>query len=518
MAVLFFAVTSSLLATEAVAPATEPYLRLRDSTLGYHGVSEDFTNLKEIRIGWFGPSDTDDPLHGDFWWAANYAVREANAASATTVATDSPPAHDPTVSTALLPSAATSALPVRLVPCWAPDPWRAGVSLLARMVYDEQPLALIGSVDSASTHLAEQVVAKAQLPLVSPIATDKTATLAGVSWMFSCAPDDTAVARVLVDDVLRTVEISADSSIVALPSQAIASETGAEGGTGVPPVSRDAIASDESKDPDPSRSLSVSSTAEGRSRAGRPCHLDPPSSIVLLTTTDHESRAAAREIVRELSRRSRPPAFRFDLPPGAPDATELLRSVAPSHPAAVIVIANAPDSARLIRTVREQLGDILVFGSPAMSRVRFVELAGPAAEGVRFPLLFTPEPHDDVTARFVARFTAERQHAPDYAAALAYDATRLLIEAIRRSGPNRARIREALVHLSPWSGIAGTIAFDGTGQNRRADLRLGTIRNGAMAPSGPVGSYERERVAQFSTRSRSQPHRSPVAISTASTP
>ena len=82
------------------------------------------------------------------------------------------------------------------------DPWGTGVSQLTRMVYDEQPLALLGSVDSATTHLAEQVVAKANLPLVSPIATDKSVTLAGVSWMFSCAPDEAAIARVLVDAVL----------------------------------------------------------------------------------------------------------------------------------------------------------------------------------------------------------------------------------------------------------------------------------------------------------------------------
>jgi branched-chain amino acid transport system substrate-binding protein len=388
--------------TTHAEPAAEPYLRLRETTAGYHGAAEDFTHLTEIRIGWFGPSDPADPLNGDFWWAANLAVREANDQCSTAA------------------PASFAALPIRLVPRWAPDPWRAGVSLLARMVYDEQPLALLGSIDSASTHLAEQVVAKANLPLVSPIATDKTATLAGVSWMFSCAPDDTAVARALVDDLQRNLSDNPKSKI------------------------------------------------QNR------------KSIVLLATTDHESRMTAREVSRELSRSGLLPEFRFDLPPGTADATEPLRSVAGAHPAAVIVIADAPDSARITRAVHEQLGAVPVFGGSPMGRTGFIELAGPAAEGVRFPLLFAPDAADSSAAAFTARFVAERHHAPDYAAALAYDATRLLIEAVRRAGPNRARIREALVQLSPWSGIAGHIAFDGTGQNRRADLRLGTIRQGAM--------------------------------------
>ena len=168
----------------------------------------------------------DDPLTGDLWWAANLAVQEANARTSD---------FGPRTSDFLR-------LPFRLVARWAVDPWGTGVSQLTRMVYDEQPLALLGSVDSATTHLAEQVVAKANLPLVSPIATDKSVTLAGVSWMFSCAPSDAAIARVLVDAVLAGLTGRADK-------------------------------------------------------------------LVLLATTDHESRMTAREVLREFSRRQRPARF-----------------------------------------------------------------------------------------------------------------------------------------------------------------------------------------------------------------
>jgi ABC-type branched-subunit amino acid transport system substrate-binding protein len=438
----------------AVTTATAPYQHLRDATMGYNGPSEVMANLTEIRIGWFAPSDPADPVNGDLWWAADQAVREANAARA---------------------GAATGsfgALPIRLVPCWAPDPWRAGVSLLARMVYDQQPLAIIGSIDSASTHLAEQVVAKANLPLVSPIATDKTATLAGISWMFSCAPDDTVIARALVDAVL-------------------AHPTAPDGGAGV------GGRLGEASLPQVPRAT----TAMAPSRAGR---ADPPSStgdhhssILLLTTTDHESRMTAREVMRELSRRGAPPQFRFDLPPGTADAEPALREVADRRPAAVILIADAVDSARMARTVRDRLGQVPLFGSCATARTRFLELAGESAEGMHVPLLFARQPHDEVAARFSARFLAERHHAPDYSAALGYDATRLLIDAIHRAGPNRARIRDALVQLSPWPGIAGPIAFDGTGQDRRASLSFGTVRAGIVvaetAPAHPA------RLSQVST-------------------
>ena len=373
--------------------------RLRDTTLGYNGPSDDLTNLTEIRIGWFGPSNLDDPLTGDLWWAANFALQEAN-----TLPSDS-----------RLPASDFLRLPFRLIPRWSVNPWGTGVSQLARMVYDEQPLALLGSMDSATTHLAEQVVAKAQLPLVSPIATDKSVTFAGVSWMFSCAPGDDAVARVLVEAV----------------------------------------------------------QAELKSPAGK---------TVLLATTDHESRMTAREVMSQLSRCGRRPDFRFDVLPDAADIAQQLQAAADARPAVVLIIAGVGDSARLTRAVREKVGTATIFGGQSMGRRRFTELAGAAAEGVRFPLLFVPNPADANCTRFIERFKSEHQRAPDYTAALTYDAMRLLLEAIRRAGPNRARIREALAQLSPWPGIAGTIHFDGTGQNTRTDLCLGTIRNGAVLP------------------------------------
>ncbi|HYG34497.1 MAG TPA: ABC transporter substrate-binding protein, partial [Clostridia bacterium] len=105
-----------------------------------------------------------------------------------------------------------------------------------------------------------------------------------------------------------------------------------------------------------------------------------------------------------------------------------------------------------------------------------------AAEGVRFPLLYVPDPGDTNATYFLERFSAEHHRPPDYTAALTYDATRLLIEAIRRAGLNRSRIREMLIELSPWTGIAGRIHFDGTGQNQRNNLCMGTIQNGVTVP------------------------------------
>ena len=478
-AVWLLAIAHCLSAAEPADPqSASPFLRLREAALGYHGPEGNFTNLTEIRIGWFGPTNLDDPLTGDLWWAARFAIQEANAQ---------------TVDFGLRASD-FSRLPIRLIPRWAVDPWGTGVSQLTRMVYDEQPLAILGSVDSATTHLAEQVVAKANLPLVSPIATDKSITLAGVSWMFSCAPSDDAIARMLVDDVLATLNENASSSTRSVRHKEAATDKS------------------EIRNPKSEIDQSLLTSAATSQRSG----------LALLACTDHESRMTTREVLKEFSRRGRMPDFRFDVPPGAHAAARQMSALEEACPSVVLIIAGAEDSARLVRALRAgtplgfgvrqssgamaaatdpekaaedcrtprrsradrdaPLSSCALFGSHAMGRARFRELAGPVAEGARFPLLFVPDRSDKNAALFVAHFTSERRHPPDYTAALTYDATRLLLEAIRRAGPNRARIREALTQLSPWPGIAGPIHFDGTGQNTRTNICMATIRDGAIDP------------------------------------
>jgi branched-chain amino acid transport system substrate-binding protein len=420
-----------------------PFLRLREATLEYHGAEDELTNLTEIRIGWFGPTNADESSNGDLWRAASLAVREANQ------------------SRAVKPGASFAALPFRLVPRWALDPWGTGISQLSRMVYDEQPLALLGSVDSATTHLAEQVVAKANLPLVSPIATDKSVTLAGVSWMFSCAPSDAVIARILVTDILSS-------------SRSRRKEAQSLSGTGLVP-------SPAANDSIPARD---------------------PGRIALLTCTDHASRMTTREVLKEFALQHHVPDFRFEVPPRTREIAQQINALTAAQPAVVLIIADPEDSAHLVLAVREAFNKCgtsaatadetgghnysqpklkcVIYGTHTMAHSRFLKLAGKAAEGIRFPLLYAPESTDPMNSRFVASFVATYQHAPDYTAALVYDATRLLLAAIDSAGPSRTRLRERLRELTPWSGIAGPIFFDGTGQNTRTNVIMGAICRGAV--------------------------------------
>jgi branched-chain amino acid transport system substrate-binding protein len=157
-------------------PSLHPFAEARNRAVGYSGPGRDDAppvGLTEVRLGYFGPSDENDPEGGSFWRGASLAVSDANAAGG------------------------CSGLPLRLVPAWSASPWSAGVALLTRAVFEQRVWAVVGSIDGAASHLAEQVAAKALVTVVSPGSTDETVNMANVPWMFSGLPSDAAQAPVL---------------------------------------------------------------------------------------------------------------------------------------------------------------------------------------------------------------------------------------------------------------------------------------------------------------------------------
>ncbi|NUQ62399.1 MAG: ABC transporter substrate-binding protein [Pirellulales bacterium] len=196
--------------------------------------------------------------------------------------------------------------------------------------------------------------------------------------------------------------------------------------------------------------------------------------LVLVSADDHDSRHFTSELEKGLSLRHLVPQYHFQCRQGMADLDPLVERVLRPGPAAIVIAAGANDSARLVKAVREGGFSGTVLGGPSIARKSFSEQAKAAAEGVVFPLVWDPQ---DGFGEFEREFRARFDRPPDYAAAQTYDAVRLLVAAIRKAGLNRARIRDAVEQISPWTGVAGTITWDALGANTRA-VRLGVIRDG----------------------------------------
>jgi len=172
-------------ADEKRCPQTQVFFDARKHTPNYtanpRNPSPSNIDVKEVLIGYFGPSDATHAKGGDMWAAASLAIEQANR------------------------TGGFKGIPFRLVPAWSENPWGTGVAEVVRMAYVHKVWAIIGGIDGPSTHLAEQIVAKAHLTLLSSASTDKTVNLANVPWMFSTLPGDHLQAPVLADGILAQV-------------------------------------------------------------------------------------------------------------------------------------------------------------------------------------------------------------------------------------------------------------------------------------------------------------------------
>lgn len=371
---------------------TAPFADRRAAPLEYSGPGRDEAappGLADVAIGWFGPSDPGDPAAGGFWEGAILALDEINA------------------------EGGVAGLPARLVPGWSENPWAGGAKRLTEMVYRDRVWAILGSVDGAATHLAEQVAAKALVPVLSPGSTDSSVSLAGVPWIFTLLPDDDAQA------------------------EAVAGHLAARGSAGP---------------------------------------------LALVSATDHDSRAAAAEWLRALARAGLPPGARLQCSPAADGAEAIAAQALAGSPRTVILLASPAASARLALALRGAGFGGTIAGGASLARRGFVASAGQAAEGAILPLLH--DPRAERWEIFCRSFAARFGHAPDFAAGAAYDALRLAVEAARRGGLNRARIRDAVAAQPSWPGVLGDLPFDGLGRNVRPVLP-GTIRAGAAVALPP---------------------------------
>jgi branched-chain amino acid transport system substrate-binding protein len=341
--------------------------------------------VDEVVLGWFGPGDPDHPTGGDFWRGAVLALDEANA------------------------QGGYRGRPFRLVSGWSTDPWGTGVVQVTRMVFEHGAWAILGAIDGAAAHLAEQVALKARVTLVSSGSTDKTAHMASVPWMFSCLASDEAQAPVLTE----------------------ALATAAGGG-----------------------------------------------SFAIAAAAEHDAHATLVELRRALFARRLTPGSLLEFDPGDSDLGPLAARLVEGGYEAIVVLAPVGAAARLVAALRGRGFPGTVIGGPTLALNAFARAAGESAEGVVVPLLWRPSAEWESFARM---YENRWKEPPDHAATWSYDAVHLVVDAVRRDGLNRVRIRDAVRALAPRPGAAGTVQWNALGQNE-GPVGLATWTQGRLRP------------------------------------
>ncbi len=183
---------------------------------------------------------------------------------------------------------------------------------------------------------------------------------------------------------------------------------------------------------------------------------------------------------RDASRRlGHPVVIEQKFMPGDTDFRRQLQVIEDSRVDAIVLWTDIGPAALILQQMQELRMKQRVFGSHRTIGDELVKLAGPAAEGFEAVFPYDPNRTDPAWQEFTARYEARFHEKPDHFAALAYDAMKILLEAICRAGLNRGRIRDALTATETYKGVTGDMVFDPNCKNI-APLFLAHVHNGAI--------------------------------------
>jgi branched-chain amino acid transport system substrate-binding protein len=166
---------------------------------------------------------------------------------------------------------------------------------------------------------------------------------------------------------------------------------------------------------------------------------------------------------------------------GEKDFTPLLTKIKAQNPD-ILYWGGLSTEGGLIAKQMKQLGlNAQFFSNDGIWDTTFIEIAGPAAEGALMtigPSLEDLPSAKDFAEAYKKRFNAE----PTGYAVYGYDATNVIVDAIKRAGKaDRDAVRAAVASTKGFAGASGPVSFDQKGDRVERYYVLSTVKSGKFA-------------------------------------
>jgi branched-chain amino acid transport system substrate-binding protein len=172
---------------------------------------------------------------------------------------------------------------------------------------------------------------------------------------------------------------------------------------------------------------------------------------------------------------------------GDQDFNAQLTSLKGANPEVIFVPGYYNDVGLIAKQARDKGITVPLIGGDGWDSEQLYKIGGTALNGSYFTNHYSPYDTDPKVQKFVNDYKAKYGSIPDALAATAYDAARIMFDAVKRSkslsGPD---IRDALAATKDFPGVTGTVTFN---ENRDA------VKPIVMIEIKPGGTYAvRERV------------------------
>ena len=144
--------------------------------------------------------------------------------------------------------------------------------------------------------------------------------------------------------------------------------------------------------------------------------------------------------------------------PGEKDFRPFLTRIKEGNPDVIFAAGYYNEAASIVRQAKELDIKAQILGEEGFDSPKFLEIAGPAAEGV---IIATNLDRDDprpLVQNFIKNYKEAYKEDADMVGASSYDAFMILVDAINKAGTDAKAIQKALLETKDYNGLTGKIS------------------------------------------------------------
>lgn len=169
------------------------------------------------------------------------------------------------------------------------------------------------------------------------------------------------------------------------------------------------------------------------------------------------------------------------------DLSAQLTKIKGTDTEALVVWGTNPGPAIAAKNMKQLGMTIPYVGSHGIANKKFIELGGDAANGVVFPAgkILIPESIENsaqkkVTDTLIDEYSAKYGKNPDTFAGHAWDGLYILVRALKKSGADKAKLRDEIEKTKNFAGIGGIFTYSPTNHDglTTKDMIMIRIENG----------------------------------------
>jgi branched-chain amino acid transport system substrate-binding protein len=165
---------------------------------------------------------------------------------------------------------------------------------------------------------------------------------------------------------------------------------------------------------------------------------------------------------------------------GDKDFRAQLTDLKSANPDVIIITGYYPEASLIAKQARQFGIKATLVGGDGWDGSSLIPVGGKAIEGAYFSNHFSTEDKSPLVQDFVKKYKQKYNAVPDAFAALGYDATKLLADAIKRAGSTDPdKIRAAIQDTEGFPGVSGKITI-GKDRNAVKSAVIVTIKDGAL--------------------------------------